>query len=98
MFQQTTKPLEPFRNQLTFLSGMGHPKSVSIHGGSHYEYLTAEANIAKGGAVPYVASSGSGDRRHIGQGTRYASMQFATETGNQTNRFSPISTGLPWCP
>lgn len=85
-FTKCLEPLEPFRDDLTVLSGLSHPAARSIHGHSNADqFLTAAATGATG---PY-SNSISLDQElaaHVGDQTRFSSLVLSTDGGTGTPR------------
>lgn len=80
------EPLEPFRDELTILSGFSHPAARNIHGHSNADqFLTAASTGATG---PYQNSISLDQyyAAHVGDQTRLASLVLSTDGGTGTPR------------
>jgi len=77
-FSRVLRPLEPFRNEMTVLSG-----TWLRHGGSHtgdYTFLTG-ANAHTPSGIKNTLSADQLAARQIGRQTRFPSLQFSVSRG-----------------
>ena len=86
-FTKCLDPLEPLRNDLTFLSGFSHPAARNVHGHNNADqFLTAAAT---GGGDSEYKNTISLDQeyvKHVGGQTRFASLVMSTDGGTGTAR------------
>ncbi len=86
-FTKCLEPLEPLRNDLTFLSGFSHPAARKVHGHNNADqFLTAAAT---GGGDSEYKNTISLDQeyvKHVGGQTRFSSLVMSTDGGTGTAR------------
>jgi hypothetical protein len=85
-FTKCLEPLEPFRNDLTVLSGFSHPSARSIHGHSNADQFLTGAPTGPSGDYKNSISLDQEFAAHVGDQTRFSSLVMSTDGGTGTPR------------
>lgn len=96
-FTRSTAALEPFRQQISFLSGLSHPRTRSIYAHSTGGYFLSGAD-----PLSPIGNSISADQvyaMHVGAQTRYPYITMGSEAGigdfRRPNTMSYTDSGQP---
>ena len=85
-FTKCLEPLEPFRNDLTVLSGFSHPSARSIHGHSNADQFLTGAPTGPSGDYRNSISLDQEFAAHVGDETRFSSLVMSTDGGTGSPR------------
>ena len=85
-FTRCLEPLEPFRGEMTVLSGFSHPASRSVHGHSNADQFLTSAATGQDGPYRNSISMDQVYANHIGNETRFSSLVLSTDGGAGTPR------------
>lgn len=95
---QSLEPLEPFRDDLSILGGLSHPRSREVLGHIAGDTWLTGGDV-RGGAYRNNVSVDQIAARSLGQHTRYPSLSFSTDGGvgykSRVSTLSFDSTGSP---
>ncbi len=92
-FKESLKPLEPLRNDLSFLQGLSHPNGRSMGGHDTADIWLTGAQF-KGGSFRNSVSIDQLAAKHFGEATRYSSLTMSTDGGvGEPTRSSTLSFG-----
>lgn len=93
-FTKCLEPLEPYREDLTVLSGFSHPAVRSIHGHSNADQFLTAAPTGATGPYQNSISLDQAYAAHVGDQTRFASLVLSTDGGTGTPRGAQNGIGV----